>query len=119
MGILSLEYEFDDEQNKIFRKFVRNLRLISIVLILAGIVTLIDVSINTPNILLIFNGITWILMGILFYLPIRNFLRITTTEGFDIKELISALSILDKGWIIVLIALTINKIAQLIYIFVG
>ena len=108
------EYEFTGSQDIVFRKVAFNLRLVSIALIIIGVTTILLALIPTFNFLALLDGLTWLVMGIVFFLPIDSFLMITTSEGKDIKVLMSGLNELDKGWIIVIIVLSINKIVEFI-----
>lgn len=108
------EYEFTEKQNVSFTKLAINLKLVSIALIMVGLATILETVIAGFDMLNFLGGMTWIIMGIVFYLPIDNFQNITRNKGNDIKELMKGLSELDKGWIFVLIVLSINKFIQLL-----
>jgi hypothetical protein len=107
-----IEYEFEEEHNQVFIELANAMRLVAIALIFVGIATMVIGIMDTFDILDILDGITWILMGVIFYLPINNFLKITKEEGSDIRELITAFTLLDKGWLLLLFALIVNKLIQ-------
>jgi hypothetical protein len=110
------EYEFTENENKNFSKLAFNLRLVAVALVIIGITSTILGLIPEFNILLLISGLTYLLMGIVFYLPIDNFLKITTNEGSDIKELIQGLTELNKGWVLVIGILVLNRIVQFTYV---
>ena len=111
------EYEFSDAENEVFTKLNKNMLLASLLLVLSGLVALI-LGITAGSVFDIISGITVITIGISLYFPTDNFRNIVSTTGEDIKELLTAFSELDKGWLIVNIISAIYLITKALRIFV-
>ena len=108
---MSKEYEFTQEENDRINKFISALRIFAIVLTISGVLTLVDGFASSPSSLTtIVSGISWIAMGISFYLPIDNFQRIVQSEGNDIKELLVGFKEFKTAWLIVIIILVVNRV---------
>ncbi len=114
---MSKEYEFTEEENARINKFISALRIFSIILVLAGVLTLIDGSTSSVSLTTIVAGISWIAMGVSFYLPIDNFQRIVQSEGSDIKELLTAFKEFKTSWMIVILILIVNRVFDLMDMF--
>lgn len=107
-------YEFNKEEEKVFTDLSKWMLILSIMVILAGIATIVQYFVGDGGWFLLIAGITWILLGISLYFPIDNFKRITTTEGSDIKELMTGFKELDKGWLAANIVTALNRIGLII-----
>ena len=107
--MMSTEYEFNKEENVTIGKFAAAMTLFSIVLVLAGIATILQ-GVSPIDWNIIIEGITWFVIGLSFYFPIDNLRNILNTEGHDIKELMRSFSDLKRGWITALLFLIINRI---------
>ncbi len=88
--------------------------LLSIVVFLGGVATVIQWLLEPSKILLLANGLMYIVLAVTIYLPVDNLKRIVQTEGSDIKELMVAFNELDKGWLIANIAMAISRLVLLL-----
>ena len=119
------EYEFTGEQNQAFDKLAKTLRNFAIafgiwaaLLLVMGVVGM-GGGIGTgwspiSSIVVIFAGIVGVIIAFLFLKPVGNFRRITTTEGNDITELLTALENLNKSHNLFRIAVAVAFLASFI-----
>lgn len=119
------EYEFTKEQNKTFRELARWMLILAFVVFLGGVATVIqwflDLStvLNLTSMLLLANGLMYIVLAVTVYFPVDNLKRIVLTEGSDIKELMVAFSELDKGLLIANIAMGLSRLVILLILIVA
>ncbi len=116
--IESNEYEFTEEENKIFERLLKHMLITTIVLVLAGITTItVGVSDNFYYYELI-AGIATGAIGVSLYFPTDNFKNVINTTGHDIKELLTGFSDLNKGWLIVNIITFLYLLARISIFFI-
>ncbi len=108
------EYEFTEEQNRIFTALSKWMLLLAIVVFLGGVATVVQWLLDPPAILLLANGLMYIVLAVTIYLPVDNIKRIVETEGSDIKELMIAFNELDKGWLLANIAMALSRLVILL-----
>ena len=96
------EYEFTSEQNETFDKLANSLQRFAIIFgiwgalfVLMGALDFIGATASFGGLIQAIVGIAIVIMAFLFLKPVQNFRRITTTEGQDISELLSALRLLN------------------------
>ena len=98
-----IDYEFTTEHNVTFDKLSSTLRRFAYVfgfwmltLIAWGTALYIDGAYSMPQVLgVIGTGSLGLIISYLFFQPLDNFRRITTSKGKDIPELMEALADLD------------------------
>ncbi len=114
------EYEFTEEQNRVISALAKWLWWLAIVVFLGGVATVIqwflDLSaiLSLTSILLLANGLMYIVLAVTAYLPVDNLKRIVQTEGSDIKELMTAFNELDKGLLLANIAMALGRLVILL-----
>lgn len=112
-----MSYEFNEEQNDIIKGVGIRFRIIGILLILLGISALLTGIIglfsgqsSLADWALVFLSAVQVVSGVLFYRPTDNFLRIASTSGNDIPELITAFRELANGLKIIVIFAVVGTI---------
>jgi hypothetical protein len=108
------EHEFSAEHNALFRALARNLLIVGVLITVGGIATIVQSLLGGFRLWVLIHGIVYCVMGVVFILPADNVRRIATTEGNDIKELMTAFSELDKGWLVGVIVAAISRIGMLV-----
>ncbi len=96
------EYEFTDEQNDVFLRFLLMLLFLTISLLVTGVITLIQGMIDPVQTGEIIVGILFIVIALALFAPMKNFLNIITTSGNDIKEFMRGIKSLNFGFTIIL-----------------
>ena len=96
------EYEFTSEQNETFDKLANSLQRFAIIFgiwgalfVVMGVLDFTGAATPLGGLISAIAGIAIVIMAFLFLKPVQNFRRITTTEGQDISELLSALRLLN------------------------
>ncbi len=103
------KYEFTELQNKIIRNVAWRCIVQSILLMLIGVAgyfgTWYILGTLTPLVLVvkIIQGSLFIGMGLVFFPPSLNFLKVTTTKGNDIALMVNGLRRLKLGIILIVI----------------
>ncbi|MDH5402704.1 MAG: hypothetical protein OEY49_09455 [Candidatus Heimdallarchaeota archaeon] len=105
------EYEFTKDENAVFEDLVKNLKIVSIVIGLAGLSVTLSWILLRPNITVLIDGIMLLFLGFAMYRPIDNFKNIITTSGKDISELMTALREISRDWLIVNIITFIGRMS--------
>ncbi|MBC8332761.1 MAG: hypothetical protein H8E28_12325 [Anaerolineae bacterium] len=108
------EYEFTPQDDKIFKTLSRNMVILAALILLGGIATIVQFAVDSPQITTLANGVAYCAMAIAFFLPTDNFRRISSTQGSDITELMTALREMDKGWLVMVIFTAISRLMLLI-----
>src|SRR5262245_8851616 len=96
------EYEFTAEENKVVDQVRRKLGHIAILFVILGLLQLVESFMLTdPASRWISMGAAVLLLalGWLFMRPLDNFRRIITTEGRDIREVITAIKDLRMAYL--------------------
>jgi len=115
----SNEYEFTEEENKIFARLLKHMLVTTIVLVLAGLTTLIVGITDNFYYYELIAGIATGAIGVSLYFPTDNFKNVINTTGHDIKELLTGFSDLNKGWLVVNIITFLYLLARISLIFTG
>ncbi len=113
------EFEFSDKHNQIIIKVGRRLRYVGIIFMIVAVGDLISAITRVSNegfalvsISYFVSSILVAIFGIVLYRPSDNFIRIATTSGNDISELMTALSELRQAFIVSLIVSVLGTINQ-------
>ncbi|MHA2250497.1 MAG: hypothetical protein ACXAD7_09045 [Candidatus Kariarchaeaceae archaeon] len=111
-------YEFNEEQNKDISLLTSRMKILAIVMVIAGIASILGgIFDDDLRLHYILNGIIVIIVGIAIFLPTDNFTKIVETTGKDISELMKGLKELSQGFNLVIIStgiLLINIIYNVI-----
>ena len=119
------KYEFTEPQNKIIRNVAWRCIVQSILLMLIGVAGYIGtwyiLGTLTPLVLMvkIIQGTMFILMGIVFFPPSLNFLKVTTTKGSDIQLLMNGLSRLKLGIMLIVIFILGSIVCDVLLILIS
>jgi hypothetical protein len=119
------EYEFTAEENRVVDQVSRKLKHIAILFLALGALQLADAFMLTdPTGRWTSMGaaLLLLLLGWLFWRPLDNFRRIITTEGSDIREVITALKDLRLAYLgaeIILIVLAAGIIVEMMRLTTG
>ena len=112
-----MSYEFNEEENEVFLDLTRNMISLALIIGIIGSVSLLRYFFNTDNYFGLSIAISFIALAVALYLPIGSFKRIVTSEGSDIKELMTGLRSASKGWLIVNIVFALNRIILIIIMY--
>jgi len=112
-----VEYEFGEDENEVILTMVQRMKALSILLLIAGLVTFLPLFLSGFSFGQLLGGILWMLMGIFFFLPLDNFKRIANSKDRDIRELIQGFRELDRGWTFVLVVLLLHRLYLVYSIF--
>ena len=104
-----MEYEFTDDENKSFKSLYTSMIIVSGVFTIFSIILFLSSFQKNDN-LMFSRAITFLLFGIILFFPTDNFLKITTTRGNDIGELMTGTKELAQGLKFMNIVLFINRI---------
>jgi hypothetical protein len=116
------EYEFTDEQNKTFNKLATSLQRFAIIFgiwgalfVVMGVMDFTGES-QAPfgGLVSAIAGLSIVITAFLFLKPVQNFRRITTTQGQDISELLTALKLLNSSHNLLRLVLGIVALASLV-----
>jgi hypothetical protein len=94
-------YEFNEQENKVFRKLSRHILINAFLFMLGGLLFYVLALVNianaeiTPAVSFFFDGILQFAIGLSIIRSYDNFNNIISTEGSDIPELIQGLKDLD------------------------
>ncbi|MEM7116287.1 MAG: hypothetical protein AAF614_27885 [Chloroflexota bacterium] len=112
-----MSYEFNEKQNDIIKGVGIRFRIIGVLLMLLGVSALITGLIGLvggesalADWALVFLSAVQIVSGVLFYRPTDNFLRIASTSGNDIPELITAFRELANGLKLIVVLAVLGTI---------
>ena len=93
-GELMAEYEFTAEENRVIDQVRRKLQHIAVLFLLLGVLQLIGSFLLTDPAgrwISVGSAILLLALGWLFWRPLDNFRRIISTEGQDIREVVTAI----------------------------
>ena len=96
------EYEFTEEENRHINQVRRKLKHISILFLLLGVLQLIQsflLADETGRWISLAAAILLLGLGWLFMRPLDNFRRIITTQGQDIREVVTAIKDLRAAYL--------------------
>jgi hypothetical protein len=103
------DYEFTDQQNLIFLKLVNSMRGFGIIsAIIGGALVVSGLSLGAEGASGFVaasrggQGITAILVGIIWWTSSSGFYAITKTEGSDISQLMDSIKLLSTGFMFIL-----------------
>lgn len=112
------EYEFSLEENRHISQLRRKLEHISILFLLLGVLQLIESFMlpdPTGRWISLGAAILILSLGWLFMRPVDNFRRIVSTQGQDIRELVTAIKDLRTAYLgaeIIMIAFSVGIIFE-------
>ncbi len=118
------QYEFTQEQSKVIGNVALRCIANAIAMSLLGLVGLVGSIITWGKISTFISvvgvlyGVLFIIVGVAFFRPSDNFRRVTTTEGNDIVEVMTALKELRTGFkvtSILIIVLLVLDVATIIF----
>jgi hypothetical protein len=104
------EYEFTAEENRVIDQVRRKLQHIAVLFLLLGVLQLIGSFLLTDPAgrwISVGSALLLLALGWLFWRPLDNFRRIITTEGQDIREVITAIKDLRAAYFAVEIILIV------------
>ena len=104
-----MEYEFTENENKSFKSLYASMIIVSGVFTIFSIILFFSSVQNNDN-LMFSRAITFLLFGIILFFPTDNFLKITTTRGNDIAELMTGTKELAQGLKFMNIVLIFNRL---------
>jgi len=119
------QYEFTAEENRVVDQVRRKLQHIAILFLALGALQLADSFPLTDPVgrwTSVGAAILLLALGWLFWRPLDNFRRIITTEGCDIREVITALKDLRVAYLgaeIILVVLAAGIIGELMRLTTG
>ena len=102
-------YEFTEKENKSFKSLYTSMILVSGIFTIFSLI-LFFASILKSNGFMFSIAVKLLLFGIILFFPTDNFLKITTTMGNDIHELITGTKELANGFMLMNIVLFFNRI---------
>ncbi|MCY3414488.1 MAG: hypothetical protein INQ03_22765 [Candidatus Heimdallarchaeota archaeon] len=107
------EYEFNNEENAIFKSATDWMSRAAGVAFFNGIILLL-ISALGEDIPRTIYAVSFCFQALVFYVPMDNLFNIVKTEGQDIKELIKAMKELRIGWSVYVLLQLIGLIALII-----
>lgn len=116
------DYEFTPEQDKVVDQLRRTLLQITAILLALGILLML-IGHGLPGIsqwVFLVSSVFVLILGVVYYLPLDNLKRVTSTKGDDINQMLIAMSDLAKAFstaqiiIILLIGMSITGIGILL-----
>jgi protein-S-isoprenylcysteine O-methyltransferase Ste14 len=119
------QYEFTAEENRHIDQVRRKLQHIALLFLVLGVLQLVGAFMlpdSTSRWISVGGGILLLALGWLFWRPIDNFRRITTTAGQDIREVITAIKDLRAAYFaaeIILIVFAAGIIIELMRLTTG
>ena len=96
------EYEFTAEENRVIDQVRRKLQHIAVLFLLLGVLQLIGSFLLTDPAgrwISVGSAILLLALGWLFWRPLDNFRRIISTEGQDIREVVTAIKDLRAAYL--------------------
>lgn len=111
------EYEFNEYENQQMLRFLQSIIYLCIALIFAGTVTIIQGIIPEARSGDVFVGIIFMLMAFAFFMPVRNFLNILSTEGKDMSQFMRGFRILSGGLTFIIAAFSLLLITTVVSYF--
>ena len=119
------EYEFTAEENRVVDRVRRKLQHIAILFLALGALQLVESFLLTDPAARwtsMGSAILLLALGWLFWRPLDNFRRIVTTEGRDIREVITALKDLRLAYLgaeIILVVFAAGIIVEMMRLTTG
>jgi hypothetical protein len=119
------QYEFTAEENQVVAQVSSKLRHIAILFLALGVLQLVEAFMLTDPAGRWINvgaAVLLLALGWLFWRPLDNFRRIITTQGSDIREVITALKDLRMAYLgaeIILIVLAAGIIGEVMRLTTG
>lgn len=101
------EYEFSDEENTNFMKFLQTMLFLSIALLVVGFITLIQGIIPDTSMGDIILGLIFITLAIAIFYPIKYFFDIITTKGNDITAFMKGFTKLSHAMTVLMVTMGI------------
>lgn len=101
------EYEFGDVENQQVRELRGNLLQVSWLFVILGVIqlaTAFTVADPSARWIALASGILLLALGWMFMRPLDNFLRILTTTGQDVRQVIIAMKDLSTAYLVAEIA---------------
>ena len=111
------EYEFSNEENITFLTYIKRSIILTIGLMFAGILLVIEGAISPVESLDIATGFIFILVGAFLFAPLQNFLNIIVSQGNDVSELMKGFTSFGNGMTVVMVALGANFLLLLFSLF--
>jgi hypothetical protein len=96
------EYEFTAEENRVIDQVRRKLQHIAVLFLILGVLQLIGSFLLTDPAgrwISLGSAILLLALGWLFWRPLDNFRRIISTEGQDIREVVTAIKDLRAAYL--------------------
>ena len=112
------EYEFSAEENRLVDQVRRKLQHVAILFLVLGALQLIEsfmLSDPTGRWISLGSAILVLALGWLFWRPLDNFRRIVSTQGQDIREVVTAIKDLRAAYLgaeIILVVLAAGIIVE-------
>jgi hypothetical protein len=119
------EYEFTAEENRVIDQVRRKLQHIAVLFLLLGVLQLIGSFLLTDPAgrwISVGSAILLLALGWLFWRPLDNFRRIISTEGQDIREVVTAIKDLRAAYLaaeIILIVFAAGIIIEMMRLTTG
>jgi hypothetical protein len=119
------EYEFTAEENRVIDQVRRKLQHIAVLFLLLGVLQLIGSFLLTDPAgrwISVGSAILLLALGWLFWRPLDNFRRIISTEGQDVREVVTAIKDLRAAYLaaeIILIVFAAGIIIEMMRLTTG
>jgi hypothetical protein len=119
------QYEFTAEENRNVDQVRHKLRHVAILFLVLGALQLIDsfmLADTTGRWISLGSAILLLALGWLFWRPLDNFRRIVTTQGQDIREVLTALKDLRAAYLaaeVILVVLAAGIIVEVMRVTTG
>ena len=119
------EYEFTAEENRVIDQVRRKLQHIAVLFLILGVLQLIGSFLLTDPAgrwISVGSAILLLALGWLFWRPLDNFRRIISTEGQDIREVVTAIKDLRAAYLaaeIILIVFAAGIIIEMMRLTTG
>ena len=104
-----MDYEFTEEENQSFKSLYGSMIFVSGVFTIFSIILFFSAFQKSDN-LVFSRAITFLLFGIILFFPTDNFMKIISTKGNDIEELMTGTKELATGLFLMNIVLLFNRI---------
>ena len=111
------EYEFNENENRLFFSFSKRLIYLSIALLFTGLITLIKGIIPPTGTGDIITGSVFIIMAIALFLPIQYFIEIIASTGNDMVQFVKGFKTLSLGMMVVIGAMGVIMISIIVSFF--
>ncbi len=104
-----MEYEFTEDENHSFKSLYASMIFVSGVFTIFSVILFFSAFQKSDN-LVFSRAITFLLFGIILFFPTDNFMKIITTKGNDIEELMTGTKELATGLFLMNLVLFINRL---------